>query len=92
MNAAELATVLASLAVGDVVTVTAGGKDRSVRVTEIVNGYVYTASGAVRPGHRAGGVIRIAPWGMTFQPTLQQPTREVTALARHAVLAFPKAA
>ena len=92
MNAADLATVLSSLTVGDVVTVTAGGKDRSVRVTEIKDGYIYTASGAVRPGLRAGGCIRVASWGVTFQPTMQQQAHEVTALVRHAVLVFKRAA
>lgn len=86
--AADIAATLSLLSVGDVVTVNAGGKLRSVRVTEIRDGYIFTASGAVRPGHIAGGCIRVAPWGVTFQPTMQQQAHTVASLTRHAVCAF----
>jgi hypothetical protein len=68
------------------VQVTAGGKVRTVRVTESMQTDIalsqLTSSGRVRPGHRSGGCFTV--WtrdnSVTFQPTMQQQAHYVTAI------------
>lgn len=87
-----LTETIATLRPGDVVTIEAGGKSRSVKVESVVPGrYVYVTSGAVRPGRVLGGCVRIADWGITYQPTMAQSPAEVTRIERHAALPFPAA-
>ncbi len=79
--------VLAAAVPGDVLTITAGGKTKSVTVTHIDGRYLFTTSGKVRPGNFSGGMID-THWG-TFQPTMQQQARTIESVARCAVLSFP---
>lgn len=84
----EIATVFANLKVGDMVEVhTKDAKPRMVRVmelpaNELAGRYVFTSSGKVRFGHIAGGIIRRSQYdnSISFQPTIQQQVRPVTAL------------
>lgn len=84
----EIATVFASLKVGDMVEVhTAAAKPRMVRVTELPTNalagrYVFTSSGKVRFGHISGGALCRSQYdgSVSFQPTMQQQVRPVTAL------------
>lgn len=85
MNASTLAA-LATARPGDSLTITAGGKVRTVTVTKVDGRYLFTTSGKPRPGHVGGGLINVE-WG-TFQATMQQPSKPIEAVTRCAVLAF----
>lgn len=85
MNASTLAA-LATARPGDSLTITAGGKARTVTVTRVDGRYLFTTSGKPRPGHVAGGMVDLK-WG-TFQPTMQQASKPIEAVTRCAVLAF----
>lgn len=85
MNASTLAA-LATARPGDSLTITAGGKVRTVTVTKVDGRYLFTTSGKPRPGHVGGGVVD-TKWG-TFQPTMQQASKRIEAVTRCAVLAF----
>lgn len=88
MTAAQLDAVFAALRPGDVVEVTFAGEGsspdrrRSVRVESRNGRSVFVGSGAVRPGHVAGGVLTRWDDGIVYQPTLQQRVRPVRALLR----------
>lgn len=86
MNASTL-TALATARRGDSLTITtAGGKVRTVTVTQVDGRYLYVTSGKPRTGHVAGGMVDLK-WG-TFQPTMQQASKRIEAVTRCAVLAF----
>lgn len=85
-SAAHLAEVFNGLIRGDLVEVTTAAGTRRVRVESTGSTafarYVYTTSGAVRPGHRAGGALRLDRDGsLTFQPTMAQQQRVVVSLS-----------
>jgi hypothetical protein len=83
MNAATLAT-LRTCNPGDTLIIGFGGKSRAVVVESVDARYVFTTSGQTRPGHLAGGVIRLDDG--TFQPTIGQKPRAVEFVERHALL------
>jgi hypothetical protein len=85
---ADLALILATARPGDSLTITTGGKARTVTVTEVAERYLYVTSGKVRPSHTGGGMVDTR-WG-TYQPTLQQQAKRIEAVARCAVLAFAR--
>lgn len=72
--------------VGDVLTVTAGKKTRSVTVTSINGANIYTTSGKVRPGNISGGYINISR--LDFSPTILQQTHPIESISRSAVVGF----
>jgi hypothetical protein len=87
MNA-ELALILSTARPGDSLTITTGGKARTVTVTSVTERYLYVTSGKVWHGNIGGGCVD-AKWN-TYQPTLRQQVRPIEAVARCAVLAFTR--
>jgi hypothetical protein len=84
----DLALILATARPGDSLTITTGGKARTVTVTEVTERYLFTTSGKVWHGNIGGGCVD-AKWN-TYQPTLRQQVRPIEAIARCAVLAFAR--
>ena len=92
MSPSNFAAILPTVRKGDVLTIRYDGGERVVTVTNVDADHVYTTSGKVRPGHYAGGVLRVFGEDVYFQPTMQQQTRRVEHVLRGQVLAFGLAA
>lgn len=87
MNA-DLTNILRAARPGDILHIETAAGTRTVTVQSADERYIYTSSGAVRPGHFVGGCIRLEHG--TFQPTLAQQARTITAVRR--AVAFRAAA
>jgi len=85
MNA-DLALILSTARPGDSLTITTGGKARTVTVTEVTERYLFTTSGKVWHGNIGGGCVD-AKWN-TYQPTLRQQVRPIEAVTHSAVPAI----
>ncbi len=84
---AGLADILTNSRPGDVLVVAFAGKKRSVTGTSVTENHVYTSSGRVRPGHRAGGSFWMHRGEVYFQPTPQQQMCRVDSVRRVAAVA-----
>lgn len=92
MSPSDFAAILPTVRPGDTLTIRYEGGERFVTVTSVDADHVYTTSGKVRPGHYAGGVLRVFGEDVYFQPTMQQQTRRVEFIVRGQLLAFGLAA
>lgn len=87
MTRNDLTAALELCRPGDVITITTDdGKSRTVTVESASARYVFTTSGAVRPGRIRGGSVNLG--SLTYSPTLAQQARPVVAVTRHAALSL----
>lgn len=87
LSASDLTTLRAARP-GDILHIETAAGTRTVTVKSVEGRYIYTSSGAVRPGRVSGGFINVE-FG-TFSPTMAQQARTITAVCR--AVAFRAAA